>query len=537
MTWDNKLAWQEQLQREWVNEIEARKVVNIERKEVRWETDVDWAKGTDSNTETSGTGTDAVIQLTALADNDDDVPYTTESNYTLSDSDELEVASGEARLKEQFPPDNSFWAKYDTNINAELALGSPTGTAYGGASVSGGKLDLIYNDIRYVTYARTGNANQTTTGCVRFKVTPNYSGSPSGDKVFFCITRSPYISAKNLLAIRHLAATGWIQIMIASSSAAWIVLKNVVLWSPTSGQEYDFELNWDVTSGATRFFIDGVQQGSTYTETGTRTLDDIDTIVVGSDWNTTKTSNFKIDNLMFFDTVQHTANFTPSYPVFYPTTDGLFIDTKDASQISPTNVVEYLTATITNNVPANTDAKIMLSNDGRTSWLTWNGSAWTNPTDATDRTEGTSLSNIQSNITSLPKGNETLDVRLFLYTSDSNVYPSIQNINVTSTAGYETSGTFTSNSYDSTYPNLDWKKITYDATIPDGVTLTFKVRTSWDGTDWGDWSSAYSNGDEITESGRYIQWKVDLTGNGKTTPEINVTSIFYASPVSTTVNP
>jgi len=93
---------------------------------------------------------------------------------------------------------------------------------------------------------------------------------------------------------------------------------------------------------------------------------------------------------------------------------------------------------------------------------------------------------------------------------------------------YELSGTYTSNTYDSGYPNKDWDKIFFNINLPTGTTTTFKVRTSNDGIEWGEWSSALANGDDITDNGRFIQWKSDLTTtDDAVTPKIFDNSILY----------
>ena len=137
---------------------------------------------------------------------------------------------------------------------------------------------------------------------------------------------------------------------------------------------------------------------------------------------------------------------------------------------------------------------------------------------------------------SLAKGSGTLDVRLFLYSSDNAVTPDVDNINVTSDTGFATSGTYTSNSYNTGYTALDYDEITYAVTL-NGGTATFKVRTSPDGAAWGSWSSAYASGDDVTESGKHIQWKVDLTGSGVVSPEVSRCSIFYDTPDTLVVDP
>ena len=238
--------------------------------------------------------------------------FADDTDFTY-DSDKAEFNGGQVQQKDQIPTDATFGANYSSNINGNWGDGVLTGTAYGGAAVSGGKLDLKYSDLRYVEYPAAGNFDVLVqTGCIRKKYTPNYSGSPGGDKTLVNICENVGI-ANNLLLIRHTGG-GQIQILVYSSTGGAIVNANLGAWSPTASQEYELELNFDVTTGATRFFIDGTQFGSTQTGTGTRSSS-IGLVRIGANLGLTDVSNFQIDDLIIFSTVQHTSNYTPGYTV------------------------------------------------------------------------------------------------------------------------------------------------------------------------------------------------------------------------------
>ena len=69
-------------------------------KRVKWETDVDWDKGTIPSTlERSGTGDAAIIRTKEIVDGSGNINYTTAGDYTLSNGSLLEVAGGFGRLK------------------------------------------------------------------------------------------------------------------------------------------------------------------------------------------------------------------------------------------------------------------------------------------------------------------------------------------------------------------------------------------------------------------------------------------------------
>jgi len=257
-----------------------------------WKTATDWNKGAlDSEVEISGTGDAAVIRLKALADNNDNIPYTTAGNYTVSDGAKVEVASGlarlkaltgtstdfsfaasgnytflgtdvevtggAARLKSQIDATMTFYANYSSNINGTWGNGTLTGIATGGAAVSGGKLDLSFDDARYVDYDADLNADSQTTGCIRFLVKPNYTGSPAVTQIFTCQCQD-IGNNNNLVQVQH-QSTGQIRFAIFDSSGSIIAAYNAAVWSPTSGVEYEIEFNFDLTpsSEAHRIFIDG----------------------------------------------------------------------------------------------------------------------------------------------------------------------------------------------------------------------------------------------------------------------------------------
>ena len=223
-----------------------------------------------------------------------------------------------------------------------------------------------------------------------------------------------------------------------------------------------------------------------------------------------------------------TASATPQLDNIYVTTALIYpIGSYEISMntdIQPTINWGYLTGTETVTKPANTDLKYQYSTN---SGSTYNG----------DWLDLVQLVSALHGITCYGSGTDKIRFKFQLTTNINISTPEIDNLNVTSSSGYKTSGTYTSNSYNSAYIDLDWKTITYGIDLPAGTTIVFKVRTSNDGTVWGLWSSAYASGEEITETGKYIQWKVDLTGTGFLSPKVNSNSISYISPAVSIITP
>ena len=243
-------------------------------------------------------------------------PFTTPGNYAY-DASVIEVSGGVAKLKDLVPADETFYANYNDNINGSRGGGDLTGIAFGGAAVVGGELDLAHDDKRYVTYDANLNADSPQVGCVRFKYIPNYNGASSTEQGIFHISQG--LNYTNLIYLRHRvggAGGHYIVLHLYDENGALIREALVDFFVAVQGQVYEFEVNWDLTTGESRFFKDGVQPASTVTVTGTRSSD-INILRIGSNGGGSYDSNFKIDDFQVFSTVQHTADYTPDSCVGY----------------------------------------------------------------------------------------------------------------------------------------------------------------------------------------------------------------------------
>jgi len=132
-----------------------------------------------------------------------------------------------------------------------------------------------------------------------------------------------------------------------------------------------------------------------------------------------------------------------------------------------------------------------------------------------------------------------LDVRLFLYTSDNTATPAVTNINITSDSGFETSGNWVSNQYNSTYSDLNWDIVTFVTAVPSGATLAVKARAANSLTelDAASYGSAITSGDDADVIGQYLQFKVELGGDSTVTPNIDVLRVRFTAPSIQTITP
>jgi len=212
------------------------------------------------------------------------------------------------------PAGANFFVTYEIDEDAVFALGSKVGTLVGGATVADGKLNLKGSG-KHCEYLADLNADSAQVGCLRIKVIPNYSGTPADNQFYYGIVKSNVGNVlDNLVNLYHTSSGGFIHLVIYDSSGVLIISANTgTLWNPTAGVTYEIELNWDITAGAHRVFIDGTQIGNTLAGTGTRDEDNA-ALIIGRTQNaaSTKIPNYEVEEFAVFPTVQHVTDYTPT---------------------------------------------------------------------------------------------------------------------------------------------------------------------------------------------------------------------------------
>lgn len=180
--------------------------------------------------------------------------------------------------------------------------------------------------------------------------------------------------------------------------------------------------------------------------------------------------------------------------------------------ITPANIIKYLTITETITKPANTNIEYQYSINGGVSY---NGS-WL---------IFSALEIAFLLITCHFDGTDKIRFKFQLSTTDNSVTPEIDNLNFTGHTGYETSGSYEITIHYSGY--MSWKNITFDLIIP--VLTTAKVYTK-NANIVIDPQYKYverQNNEDMDLEGMYLQWKLELTGNGAKTPILNWLEIEY----------
>jgi len=471
--------------------------------------------------------TESVAQLKLISDpgNAFNEPFDSDVGFTY-DSALAEFVAGKVQQKDQRPANATFGATFANSINGNWGGGVLTGTSVGGAAILGGKLDLTGGTLKYVSFSATGNAQSQQTGCVRLRYTPNYTGAPAVDRAIFGISASQ-TSQANIIQIIHLS-TGNIVVYIYNSAGAAIIAGVLVgAFSPTINVTYEFELNWDLTSGATRVFINGVQLGATMTQTGTRSSV-IANLIIGSNWNGVAAPDFKIDSVGIFSTVQHTANYTPGYTL----SEMIYAASKvELPQFAypGTGAIQGFSSLAT--IETTTPRYIL--ND-----LWWSGVAWAASSGA--YAQANTQATILANIATLP-ASKTLDIDV-VFTASS-MQSSVDDLTTT-----YTSQTYPTDDPDITQNaglNLDGL-LTFTSVLAeaglDGVKFHVGIDgipKYWDGAAWSTSDETYAQSNTATEIntnaatldialGVVLKLHAVLHSNdGSTTPTITSATIGY----------
>lgn len=180
-------------------------------------------------------------------------PFASGAGFTL-DAAKSEVTAGVLRQKDKRGTGNMY-ANFASSINANWARGSGTATAFNGAAVSAGKLDLSGATDKYITLVGTSNSTGSQAGAVRFRVTPLYSGNPATPQVFYTETKAFGDNSNSIVIFHYIEGSMYVR--MASSTGTIVIECNLGTWVPVSGTEYEFELNFNIDTGVFHLFIDG----------------------------------------------------------------------------------------------------------------------------------------------------------------------------------------------------------------------------------------------------------------------------------------
>lgn len=326
----------------------------------------------------------------------------------IFDSTKAEFSAGQAQQVDLQPSGSIFGASYTSDEDLEdWSIGNRTGSLNGAATVSSGKLDCSGQVVAYCKYLTT--AVPLNIGTIRFKFTPDYSGVPGSNQwIFNDVATSGFA---NDFQLYH-SGSGNIQLFVREGSSVFI---SVVLgsWLPTSGQEYEFEVDYDFTNGETRVFIDGTQLGSLTTSTGTRSSNG--RFILGAEWSESTPFDGLFDDVIIFDSVQHTTNYTAGYSVPVNKYTQSIVELPQFIYLDCGDVQNYDAITITESG----DPRYTFNNQY------WGGTSWS--TSDNTYAQANPSSDVEVNISSL-EASSVLNVKISF--TDSTSQSSVDDLNI-----------------------------------------------------------------------------------------------------------
>jgi len=406
--------------------------------------------------------------------------FDSDTGFTY-DSAKAEFTGGQVQQSDQVP-DTTFVALFTADGDGDWGDGTLTVTETGSPTYAGGQADLT-TGTSYLDWPAAGNADHVNIITIRYRWEPQYTGTPATSQVGPIITKATG-DADNLIGVSHQAPSGQIRIN------CWDAVGGVNnfdqgAWSPTSGVEYEFELNLDFDSDVGRFFIDGTQFGADIGLTGITRDSSIGLFRFGSGTNGSFANNFKLSDLAVFDTIQHTANYTPaSLPA-----NRYLSSTIDLPQFVDPGPGQILTFTGATSSESGSQVRYQLSLDSGTTFKYWNSGGGTWDTSDGTYAQSSTMTEVNTNIPALtiPASTQTVDVRSRV--PDTNTQAAIANLTIDHTAN---------TTYDATDPDiivnsgfssdaLETFASTLSETGSDAVTFVLNVDGTdkyWSGTAW-----------------------------------------------------
>jgi hypothetical protein len=343
------------------------------------------------------------------------------TDFTYSAS-AIEFSDAGAKLKSQYASDVLFAATYTSSLNGVYSKfgGSLVATTEGTVANTTGTADLSTADAAFKKMSYSGSLNFPVNGvgAVKYEVTPDYSGTPSTRQWYFSSSMADSSTVNQVLAEHH--TDGRMYYIVYSSAAAIIYLGDFA-WSPTADQTYEFYFHWDTGNGNIKFFIDGVQQ-LTSSATGSRD-NRITHFKFGASESDTGTdyADFRFDNVLIFNAIQHNAGYTPGYTISetkFVTSDPTVESTNGFTAASLISFQAVTAASGSDGI------KFYIKLDGTRKY--WNGSAWANSNGS--YAQSSTASDIHDNIETLLSGSANVKVGAVIHSADGSTTPTVSSV-------------------------------------------------------------------------------------------------------------
>jgi len=346
------------------------------------------------------------------------INYVTPSNFTLSNSDEIEVSGSVLILKELATLQGSelFYIPFTTaeEFVARRKTGSvitETEEAPGNIDYSSGIAQLPGAQLDYWGVPLDNFVPSTANDFeISFKWKAPYSGAPAVAHDFFVIKET---TDNNRLVINHAKTTGALSFTIWDSSGVYKGQPSAV-WVPVSGQTYTMTLAFGPTTQT--LFIDGVSHATQTVSAISINNPSSGTITIGSD--RTKDSQGGYSQFVLYDGVQHsgTTTFTPADPVQYSSNN-------PTALVNAVTTADSLTAfsEVAASKTGSDEFKYAITVNSQDKY--WDGAAWSN---SSSYSQANTATEINTNISALDiSAGKSIQVKTFVHSDDGQTTPSL----------------------------------------------------------------------------------------------------------------
>lgn len=204
-------------------------------------------------------------------------------------------------------PNELFRATFGAGFDADAAAGVVTATTNGTPTITSDKLNTN-GQSGGICWDAVGNWTPEV-GTLRFKLTPNVTGGPAATTELFEISGP---ARQNRLQLRWFGS-GLLNIQYGTASGGSSAGASFPgTWLPTTGVEYEMEINYDFIGSLIELYIDGVFYGSVVPPAIGRDAVETNPLVkIGFGCSTYAGTEVRFDgvydDIQLFSTIQHTG--------------------------------------------------------------------------------------------------------------------------------------------------------------------------------------------------------------------------------------
>lgn len=235
---------------------------------------------------------------------DDDTGFTYDNSLS-------QFIAGILEQKDKTPAGSRLAALYDTTVNSNWNKdGTLAATLNGAPTIVTGRLQCF--GAQGLSYSVTNSG----VGAIKFKYKPNYTGSPSTNRNVIAIANTATGNSRIMLS--HSPSGDNFRIFVTDSTGVVVFTATTIGGSNinlSAANTYEMELNWSNLTGNIRLFVNGALHGTLTAAPWTHGVGAA-SLYVGANALSYNTSNASYEDLVFFNSVQHTALYDPGLCVF-----------------------------------------------------------------------------------------------------------------------------------------------------------------------------------------------------------------------------